>query len=150
MRLEMYVRDMELGKVAENRFDIFHIFLVFFQCTHTHVVLSKEREERELLNTSGTKDLATITDLYSIPPGKRDAPPPVLEGHTPANRDEALCREGIYEVDCTSYHVLRHCHWLCFVLVSRLVKVDFGHRRLNRAQRIPRGAYVDFVYGLGR
>jgi hypothetical protein len=49
MRFEMHVRDGELGEIFENLFGLFYKYLVFVQCTQTHVVLSKEetREKKE-------------------------------------------------------------------------------------------------------
>lgn len=93
------------------------------------------------------------TDLYGSPPTKADAPRRVLEGNAPANRVEARQLEGLYAVRYAPYHLLRHRRRRRFrihLLVRRLVKVDFGHGRLDRAQWIPREADVDFVYGLGR
>jgi hypothetical protein len=43
MRFEMYMRDGELGEIFENLFGLFNKYLVFVQCTQTHVVLSKEK-----------------------------------------------------------------------------------------------------------
>ena len=122
------------------------------------MVLSKEKTRektnfKKLINEWNEKVWQKKTDLYGSPPGKGDTPLPVLEGNTPANRDEAWRLEGIYEVNCVPYHLLRLSRRLRFgihLFVCRLVEVDFGHGRLNRAQRIPRGAYVDFVYGRGR
>lgn len=157
MRFEEYMCDGERTEITEDRFNIFHKFLVFVQCTHAHVVLSKEKTreknkknaQHELNERSGQKK----TDLYGSPPGKGDAPHPILEGNAPAIRDEALHLKGFYVEDQVAYHLLRLCHRLRFrvhPLVYRLVKVDFSHRSLNRAQQIPRGAYVDFVNGRGR
>jgi len=129
MRLEMYVRDGELGEIFENLFGLFHKYLVFVQCTQTHVV------------------------LYGSPPAKVDAPRLVLEGDAPTNRDKARRLERFYAVRYAPYHLLRLRRWphIGFhLLARRLVKVDFGHGRQNRAQRIPREVYVDLVYGRGR
>jgi hypothetical protein len=43
----MYVRDRELGEIFEDLFGLFHKYLVFVQCTQTHVVLSKDKKPRE-------------------------------------------------------------------------------------------------------
>lgn len=161
MRFEMHVRDRELGEVFEYLFGLFYKYLVFVQCTQTHVVLSQERKT-ERRNKKFDQSFCTSwnertgqkkrTDLYGSPPGKADAPRRVLEGNSPANRDEARHLEGLYAVRYAPYHLLglrRRRRLGIHLLVCRFVKVDFGRECLDRAQRIPREAYVDFVYGLG-
>lgn len=76
------------------------------------------------------------TNLYGSPPAKADAPRPVLEGNAPADRDEARRLEGFYAVRYAPYHLLRLRRRRRFgvhILVRRLVEVDFGHGRLDRA-----------------
>ena len=93
------------------------------------------------------------TNLYGSPPAKADAPRRILEGNAPANRHEARRHEGLLAVDYVPYQLLRLRRWIRFgihIFVRRLVNVDFGHRRVKRAKRIPGEAYVDFVYGRGR
>lgn len=112
MRFEMYVRDGEVGKTFENLFGLFHEYLVFVQCTHTHVV------------------------LYGSPPAKVNAPRRILEGNAPADRDEARRLEGFYAVRQAPYHLLclrRRHRFGVHLFVYRLVKVDFGHWRLDGA-----------------
>ena len=156
----MYVRNGELGEAFEDLFGLFHKSLVSIQCTQTHVVLSKEKktrdDEAQRFVTSGTKGLAAKrkekTDLHGSPPANVDAPRPVLEGNSPAIRDEARRLEGLYEVHRVPYHLLRlrrRPRLGIHPLVRRLVKLDFVYRRLKHAQWIPRGAHVDFVYGTG-
>lgn len=92
------------------------------------------------------------TDLYGSPPGNADTPRRVLEGNSQANRDEARRLEGFYAAHYAPHHLLRlrrRRRSGIHPLVRRLVKVGFGHRRLKHALRIPREAYVDFVYGPG-
>lgn len=75
MRIEMYVRDRQLFEIFENLFNLFHKYLVFVECTQTHVVLSKRetpREEVGGLNQSictkrnEKKEKRTSTDLHPV------------------------------------------------------------------------------------
>ena len=137
----MYVRDRELGKIFEDLFGLFHKYLVFVQCSQTHVVLSKDKKPREeneahcFAKRGKRKELARKrkkkTHLYGSPPGDADAPRRVLERNAPANRDEARRLEGFYAVHNAPYHLLRlgrRRRSGIHPLVRRLVKVDFGHR----------------------
>src|SRR5580698_3080946 len=97
MRFEMYVRDGQLGEIFEDLFRLFQKYLVFVQCTQTHVVLSRDKSKKDAKkkidqsfcyeqNERTGKDK---THLYGSPPGNADAPRLVLEGNAPTNRDEA-------------------------------------------------------------
>jgi hypothetical protein len=81
MRFEMYMRDGELGEIFENLFGLFNKYLVFVQCTQTHVVLSKEKtgeKKKEYLKKiaqsfvrvwderTGQKNGRTSTDLHPV------------------------------------------------------------------------------------
>jgi hypothetical protein len=148
MRFEMYVRDGELGEIFENRFRLFHKYPVSVQCTQTHVVLSKKKRERSSIFSHELERKGPGTNLYGSPPVHIDAPRRVLEGDAPAHRDEARRQEGFYAVRYAPDHLLRlgrRSRFRIHLLVRRLVKVDFGHGRLDRAQQIPREGYVDFV-----
>lgn len=100
----------------------------------------KERKKlNHLLYELERKGWQKKTDRYGSPPAKIDAPRPILEGDAPANRDEAWRLERFYAIRYVPYQLLRlRCrpHFGIHPLVCRLVEVDLGHGRPNRAQRI--------------